>query len=178
MTASEHEQAHPDRRSVLKGATAAGLAALVDPVAGALHGAAPPQRSLIHDENEKPGTTDWMLKKTRIDPKTKYRCVWIEGYCSATSVRAGDTLALMVSTNPPSPFVIDLYRLGYYQGKGGRHLLRLGPFKGKVQPDPKIGKQRLRRGQPGDQPRFQPVLGGDCSAPWTRRCHSAGMVSR
>ena len=23
---------------------------------------------------------------------------------------------------PPSPFVIDLYRLGYYQGKGGRHV--------------------------------------------------------
>ena len=25
----------------------------------------------------------------------------------------------MVSTNPPSPFVIDVYRLGYYGGKGG-----------------------------------------------------------
>ena len=50
----------------------------------------------------------------------------------------------MVSTNPPSPFVIDLFRLGYYGGQGGRHLQRLGPFTGKVQPDPEIGVERLR----------------------------------
>src|SRR5260370_32260434 len=50
----------------------------------------------------------------------------------------------MVSPNPPSAFVIDLYRLGYYGGKGGRHLTRLGPFKGTVQPDPPVGEERLR----------------------------------
>ena len=147
MRSSELEQGYPDRRSVLKGAASAGLAALVDPVTNSLQGAAPPARSLIRAENEKRGTTDWMLKKTRVDPKTKYRCPWIEGYCSATGVRGGDSLAIMVSTNPAAPFVIDLYRLGYYQGKGGRHLLRLGPFKGKVQPDPKVGKERLRECQ-------------------------------
>ncbi|HEY8506462.1 MAG TPA: N,N-dimethylformamidase beta subunit family domain-containing protein, partial [Gemmataceae bacterium] len=86
----------------------------------------------------------WMLTNTRVDPKTKYRCPWVEGYCSHTSLRAGDTLKIMVSTNPPSPFVIDLYRLGYYQGKGGRHLLQLGPFKGAKQPDPPVGEERLR----------------------------------
>src|SRR4029077_14952028 len=95
-------------------------------------------------ENEKPGTTDWLLQNTRVDPKTKYRCPWLEGYCSHTSLRAGDTIQFMVSTNPPSPFVLDLYRLGYYQGKGGRHLLRLGPFAGKTQPDPDVGDERLR----------------------------------
>src|SRR6202040_3429654 len=100
------------------------------------------RRALIRDENEQPGTTDWLLKNTRVDPKTKYRCPWIEGYCSHTSLRAGDTLAIMVSTNPPSPFVIDLYRLGYYGGKGGRHLQRLGPFKGTAQPDPEVGEER------------------------------------
>src|SRR5438309_518818 len=89
------------------------------------------------------GTTDWMLQNTRVDPKTKYRCPWIEGYCSHTSIRAGDTLSIMVSTNPPSAFTIDIYRLGYYGGKGGRHLLQLGRFKGKVQPDPDIGEERL-----------------------------------
>ena len=50
----------------------------------------------------------------------------------------------MVSTNPASPFRIDLYRLGYYQGKGARHLVQLGPSKGQVQPDPEIGPERLR----------------------------------
>src|SRR5438105_12532975 len=130
---------HPDRRDLLKGAAAAGLAA----VAAGLAPAAP-QRDLIRAENDKPGTRDWMLTNTRVDPKTRYRCPWVEGYCSHTSLRAGEKLAVMVSTNPPSPFVLDVYRLGYYAGKGGRHLLRLGPFPGKVQPDPEIGPERLR----------------------------------
>jgi hypothetical protein len=134
---------HPHRRRILQSAAAASVATVLDPVTRALPTASPSD-SLIRAENEKPGTTDWLLKNTRVDPKTKYRCPWIEGYCSATSVRAGDTLSIMVSTNPPSPFVIDLYRLGYYQGKGGRHLRRMGPFKGTVQPDPAIGTERLR----------------------------------
>jgi hypothetical protein len=144
MTARKPEQPRPNRRSVLAGAAAAGLAALVDPAGRILNGATPPRRDLVRSENEKPGTTDWLLKSTRVDPKTKYRCPWIEGYCSANSVKAGDTLEIMVSTNPASPFVIDLYRLGYYQGKGGRHMHRLGPFKGAVQPEPAVGKERLR----------------------------------
>jgi hypothetical protein len=130
------------RRDLIKGAAAAGLASVLG--AGAPAAPSPARRDLIRAENEKPGTADWLLANTRVDPRTKYRCPWIEGYCSHTSLRAGDTLRVMVSTNPPSPFTIDLYRLGYYQGKGGRHLLRLGPLRGKVQPDPPVGPERLR----------------------------------
>jgi len=128
------------RRDVLKGAATAGLAAAI----GTTPGCSPKQRDLILSENEKAGTTDWQLTNTRVDPKTKYRCPWIEGYCSHTSIRAGEKLSIMVSTNPASPFTIDLYRLGYYGGKGGRHLRQLGPFKGIVQPDPEIGDGRVR----------------------------------
>jgi hypothetical protein len=135
---------HPiDRRDLLKGVAAAGLAPVLVPLA-AVAAPAPRRPDLIRAENEKPGTTDWMLTNTRVDPKTKYRCPWVEGYCSRTSVRAGDELAVMVSTNPPSPFVLDVYRLGYYGGKGGRHVQRLGPFQGQVQPDPPVGPERLR----------------------------------
>lgn len=102
------------------------------------------QRDLIRAENEKPGTTDWQLKTVRIDPRSRYRSPGIEGYCSRTSLRAGERLQILVSTNPASPFTIDVYRLGYYGGKGGRHFERLGPFAGKVQPDPHIGEERLR----------------------------------
>ena len=98
----------------------------------------------IRDENAKAGTREWMLTKTRIDPATKYRCPWIEGYCSRTSVRAGETLDFLVSTNPPSQFTIDLYRMGHYGGAGGRHVMSLGPFEGKAQPDPPVGPNRLR----------------------------------
>jgi hypothetical protein len=133
----------PDRRSrreLLQGAAATGLLGLIGPRTQGT----PARRDLIRGENDKPGTTEWLLTNTRVDPKTKYRCPWVEGYCSHTSLRAGDSISFMVSTNPPSPFVIDLYRLGYYGGKGGRHLQQLGPFHGKVQPDPPIGPERLR----------------------------------
>ncbi len=122
---------HLDRRELLRGLAAAPLAA------GA-------HRDLIRDENSKPGTTDWQLTYTRVDPKTRFRCPWIEGYASRASVRAGERLDLFVSTNPASAFVIDVYRLGHYQGKGGRHLTRLGPFKGSTQPTPPVGAERLR----------------------------------
>lgn len=102
------------------------------------------RRNLIQRENEKPGTQDWMLKNARIDPVTKYRCPWIEGYCSRTSVRAGETISFHVSTNPASPFTLEIYRMGYYGGDGGRHVMSLGSFPGKVQPDPVIGPNRIR----------------------------------
>src|SRR5213592_1067341 len=78
------------------------------------------QADLIRRENEKAGTRDWLLSNTRIDPKTKFRCTWIEGYCSRTSVRAGESIGINVSTNPPSPFALEIYRMGYYGGAGGR----------------------------------------------------------
>jgi hypothetical protein len=136
-----------DRRGLLRTAAATGLAFGLGSLPDVFAGPTPAQRDLIRTENEKPGTTSWLLANTRIDPATKYRCPWIEGYCSHTSIRAGQTLAIQVSTRPTSPFVIDLYRLGYYQGQGGRHLERLGPFKGSPQPDPEVGPERLRECQ-------------------------------
>jgi hypothetical protein len=97
----------------------------------------------LRAENARPGTTDWILSKTRTDG-SKIRCPWIEGFCDRTSARAGETVQIRVSTNPPSRFTIDLYRLGFYGGKGGRFLARLGPFPGSVQPDPPVGPVRVR----------------------------------
>jgi hypothetical protein len=132
-----------NRRQWLEGIAGAGMVGVFG--AGTTRSpATPARRELIRGENEKPGTRDWLLTKTRVDPRTRYRCPWVEGYCSRTSVRAGEPLEIMVSTNPPSPFVIDLYRLGYYRGQGGRHLARLGPLRGTVQPEATIGAERLR----------------------------------
>src|SRR5262249_2845193 len=125
------------RRQLLQALAASPLAASA---------AARPERDRdrIKNENAHPGTTDWQLTYTRVDPKTRFRCPWIEGFASRASVRPAEAIDLFVSTDPPSPFVIDLYRLGYYQGKGGRHMTRLGPFPGRVQPTPPVGKERLR----------------------------------
>ena len=131
------------RRELIKGAAGAGLVAAMAPFSGFVR-SAQRRSDAIAAENAKPGTTGWMIGKTRVEPVARYRCPWIEGYCSRTSVRAGETLDIKVSTNPPSAVTIDLYRLGYYGGTGGRHVRRLGPFDGTVQPEPEVGPERLR----------------------------------
>jgi hypothetical protein len=98
-------------------------------------------------ENQKTGTRDWLLTNTQIDPVSKYRCPWIEGYCSRRSVRAGESISVFVSTNPASEFMLDIFRTGFYGGAGGRLMSKLGPFPGRVQPDPPLGRNRLRECQ-------------------------------
>ncbi len=98
----------------------------------------------IREENSRVGTREWMLSKTGVDPATKYRCRWIEGYCSHASAIAGETVRLYVSTNPASRFTIDVYRLGWYGGDGGRLMRQLGRFEGNMQTDPPVDAKRLR----------------------------------
>ena len=125
-----------NRRQALGGLAGIGLGA-------ALSGCAVPRESSakrdnpIGHENRLPGTREWLLANTRVDPATRYRCPWIEGYCSHTSVRAGGTISIFVSTNPASAFTLDIYRMGYYGGDGGRLMLSYEPLPGRVQPDRK-----------------------------------------
>jgi hypothetical protein len=99
---------------------------------------------VIRAENAKAGTRDWMLSKTGVDEATKYRCPWIEGYCSHASVRAGETLQIYASTDPASDFTLDVYRLGWYGGDGGRLVHQFGKLRGATQPVPPVGDKRLR----------------------------------
>jgi hypothetical protein len=107
----------------------------------------PRRRDVIAIENDRPGTTEWMLDKTRVDPVTRYRCPHVEGYCSHSSIRAGETLQFFVSTNPAAKCTLEIYRLGYYQGRGGRLVKRIGPFDSQTCDDPPIGERRLRNCQ-------------------------------
>jgi len=132
------------RREILKTAAVGGLASALNATPALAYDATPADPDRIRRENEHPGTRDWMTTNVRVDPKTKYRSPWVEGYVSKTSVRPGESITIHVSTNPPSPFVIEFYRLGYYQGHGGRFMMKTGPIKGSVQPDPPIGPMRLR----------------------------------
>lgn len=102
------------------------------------------KRGIIAEENAKAGTRDWMLAKPKIDPATKYRCPWIEGYASAMSVRAGETIRFFVSTRPVSRWRLSIYRMGFYGGDGGRLVADLGAFDGVEQPEPPVGEKRLR----------------------------------
>jgi hypothetical protein len=97
---------------------------------------------LIRSENQKPGAVDWQLTRVRPDAQ-KFRSPWIEGYCSKQSVRAGESIAIMVSTDPPRQFTIEIFRMGYYGGRGARHMTTIGPLEGKAQPVPRPGPKNL-----------------------------------
>jgi len=105
------------------------------------------QKSAMAAENERPGSTDWQLTYVKFDAKAKYRQSLIEGYCTRTSVATGEKIGFCVSTEPASAFTIEIYRLGYYGGTGGRLMKTLGPFAGKPQPMPPVGEKRLRECQ-------------------------------
>lgn len=139
MNPSPQDALDLTRREAVAQLAAGALAAV-----GSTSLAAESKSSAIQQENARPGTRDWMLAKTRIDPATRYRCPWVEGYCSHASAKAGDTIQLFVSTNPASPVRIDVYRTGYYGGDGGRLVAELGKFEGITQPDPPIGDKRVR----------------------------------
>ncbi|QDU45518.1 hypothetical protein Mal52_40120 [Symmachiella dynata] len=98
--------------------------------------------SLIVEENKLPGATDWQLTRVRPDNKG-HRTPWIEGYCSRQSVTAGESIDIMVSSDPPQPFKIEVFRMGYYGGRGARLMTTLGPFEGQTQPVPAPGEKYL-----------------------------------
>ena len=107
----------------------------------------------ITEENSKVGTPEWQLQYHRFDDpialasyplNRRLRSSVIEGYASKTSVLNGESIDFMVSLDPAGKFLIDIYRMGYYGGTGGRHMIRLGPFKGESQPMPMMTIERLR----------------------------------
>ena len=107
----------------------------------------------VVEENRRIGTVDWQLQNCRFDdPVTlasyplvrRLRSSAIEGFVSRTSVYPGDDIDIKVSMDPPGEFTIDVYRMGYYGGLGGRHMGTLGPFAGRTQPVPMMSNERLR----------------------------------
>jgi len=138
------------RRDLLKGAVATSLAAVPGTsfgqqasAEGSGAKAQPESSSLIVRENQKEGATDWQLTRVRLDRGGGFRSPWIEGYCSKQSVQAGESIDIMVSTNPPERFQIEIFRTGYYGRRGARLMTTLGPFDGKTQPTPEVGDRAL-----------------------------------
>ena len=97
----------------------------------------------IQQENAREGATDWQLTRVRVDKPSGCRNVAIEGYCSKQSVAAGEKLQIMVSTQPAEKFHIEIFRTGYYGGRGARLMTTLGPFEGQPQPVPTPNERTL-----------------------------------
>jgi hypothetical protein len=125
--------------------------------------------NLIVQENKNPGTSDWQLTKVRTDTckitepyeeTTFCRAREIEGFVSHTSIQAGETLEVFVSTEPSDSFQLDIYRMGYYGGMGGRLMKSYGPFPGKTQTTPEDGEKNLI------ECTWEPSLSFDLPADW------------
>ncbi|ACK73468.1 Ig domain protein group 1 domain protein [Gloeothece citriformis PCC 7424] len=79
----------------------------------------------IYLENLNPGTTAWKLVNRGSDE--------IAGYASATSINKGQSIDFKVSLGQAGQFTIDVYRLGYYGGAGGRLMASSGSLNGTTQ---------------------------------------------
>jgi hypothetical protein len=112
------------------------LASFATSVAGAA--------DVIRAENALAGSTDWQLTRVRLDSRDGSRSQRIEGYCSKQSVAAGETIDICVSADPAREVEIELFRLGYYAGRGARLVKNLGTFACQPQTTPQpAGEKNL-----------------------------------
>ena len=99
------------------------------------------------EENERDGDDGWLPQSTP-NPRPEAATHLIEGFTARTSVAPGETLEFLVSTDPERRYRIDVYRLGWYDGVGGRLATSVPSPDGDVQgtrqprptPDPETGR--------------------------------------
>jgi N,N-dimethylformamidase beta subunit-like protein/F5/8 type C domain-containing protein/putative Ig domain-containing protein len=76
-------------------------------------------------ENAKPGTTQWQLTnpaemyRESLNPGD-YANAEIQGYASRTSVDVGGVIDFYVRTINTNPYTLSVFRIGWYNGAGGR----------------------------------------------------------
>jgi N,N-dimethylformamidase beta subunit-like protein/Big-like domain-containing protein len=92
-----------------------------------------PSASPIVVENLFPGSENWQMRRPGFQPADDVG-KQIKGYASATSVNKGESITFHVTVTPAQQYTMDVYRMGWYQGLGGRLLQRIGPLPGTLQP--------------------------------------------
>ncbi len=100
------------------------------------------QENPIVIENRKEGSKDWQLTRVRPD-ESKQRTPFIEGYCSRQSVKAGETIDIMVSVGTNERFKLEIFRTGYYGGRGARLMKTYDSLEGFEQPTPQPGHKNI-----------------------------------
>ena len=91
---------------------------------------------VIRRENEHPGSTNWII------PSGELATTEIQAYASATSVSPGEAINFFVSTVTSGSAVgVEIYRLGWYGGDGGRLLysdMLVGQAQGYYDPEHEV----------------------------------------
>jgi hypothetical protein len=116
----------PSRRTFLYGM-------LGTPFALSLKASAATNNNPTYSENQLAGTPNWQIALSgysRSDDST----LQIRGYASATSINKGESITFFVTVNPVQTYTIDVYRIGWYNGSGGRLMQHIGPLNGITQP--------------------------------------------
>src|SRR5919206_4173255 len=101
----------------------------------------------IARENAHPGTSEW----ASLAPPSPA----IEGYASSVSVAPGERLDVHVSTAPAARYRVEVYRLGWYGGAGGRLLTCIPSCTGDEQ-----GVEQQQPGPPPQDPHSPPIRAG------------------
>jgi hypothetical protein len=114
-----------ERRNLLKGIGAAAPLLLLNPLTAI---AARRRSNPIIAENQMPGTRDWLPFPYASNHE-------IEGYASAASVAPGRRIRIFVNTAEPT-FQLEVFRLGWYGGDGGRRVFGPVTLEGRVQATP------------------------------------------
>jgi hypothetical protein len=107
----------------------------------------------VKAENAKPGTAAWRLAKSAQNGE-------IEGYADHVSTEPGQPASLYVSTGAPT-FHVEAYRLGYYQGLGGRMI-----WKSQELPGVRQAKPTVSDGANMVEARWRPSLAISSNAGW------------
>lgn len=71
-------------------------------------------QNVIQTENARPGTTNWQITNLSNNHE-------IEGYASLTSVNRGGSITFYVNSSDPN-YTLQVYRMGWYGGLGGRDM--------------------------------------------------------
>ena len=141
MSDKIHNSGEMERRDLLKAAAIAGISGSFAEYFPLKAKAGEKVSRIISAENKKQGTKDWQLTFVRPDNAEHARTKHIEGYCSEQSVKPGESITFHLSTNVPAKATIEIFRMGYYGGDGGRKMKTIGPIPVEPQPDPEIGPQ-------------------------------------
>ena len=133
----------------------------------------------IVTENQQPGTSAWEL-----DQRGDRRRRPDQGLRVGDERQQGRQHRFFVSVNPAQTYTIDVYRMGWYQGLGGRLMQHIGPLDGTRQPTCPIGRHdrddrvqlapRLHPADPGRPGRPASTRPSSRTQPATKRDHLRG----
>jgi len=122
-----------------------------------------PSARWLVEENARPGTTGWVVTGIQTPGA-------LEGYASQVSAVRGDEVTLFVNTAAPS-FHVEAYRMGYYQGFGGRLVYRSDSVAGQAQPPPLV-----TAGTNTVECRWSPSLSFVVGPAWPPGCYLLKLV--